>query len=442
MTLSAPVAGPPRPLKTPAVAERKLRSGVRVYAVRKPGVPKVEVQLIVPLGRRTPTGAPERLLAKTLTSGTSERSSVDIAMELQRLGASLDAGTSPDTLSVGGSVLAPNLGVYFSLLAEILTDATFPNDEIAVERDRLVQEIQIARSQPETIAQEALRKRLFGKHPYGLVLPDPSAVAKTGRAAVVRVRDERVQPREATLVVVGDVRPAQALDLAEAALKSWRRGQAVVKLADPAPATTGPTQIVDRPGAVQTNMRFAGTAVAPGHADSYALECANAIFGGSTTSRLFRNIREDKGYTYGPYSTFQHLRRASYFEAGADVATEVTAPSIIETRYELGRMAALEVGKEELESVQRYLTGLMALRIQSQRGLAATLARLAAFGLGVDYLKDHPRRINAVTTADVLDVAERYLAPAKLVCVLVGDASRIAKRVEALEPVQVVSGPV
>ena len=438
MTLSPPVPGAPRQLKTPTVAERKLRSGLRVYAVRKPGVPKVELQLIVPVGAGMPPGASE-LLVKTLTAGTSARSSVEIAIELQRLGSSLDAGASADALSVGGSVLSPNLESYLSLLAEILTDAVYPKDEIAVERERVLQEIQIARSNPQTLAQEAVRRRMFGKHPYGTVLPPTSAVEKIARTTITRVHAERVQPREATMVIVGDVQPGRALDLVEKTLSSWRRGKAIAGIPDPGPLRAGPTQIVDRPGAVQTNIRFAGAAVGPAHADTFALECANGIFGGAATSRLFLNIREDKGYTYSPYSTFRHLQHASYFEVGAEVGTEVTAPSLVETRYELGRMAALEVGKEELEAVQRYLTGLMALRIQSQRGLAASLARLTTYGLGVDYLKDYPRRINAVTTADVLDVADRYLAPARLVAVLVGDASRIANRVEALEPVQVVS---
>ena len=232
----------------------------------------------------------------------------------------------------------------------------------------------------------------------------------------------------------------QTLDRLEEALKGWRRRPAVPKTPETAAPRRGATQLVDRPGAVQTNIRIAGPVVAPGTSDSYALECANAIFGGNATSRLFLNIREDKGYTYSPYSTIVHLQRSSYFEAGAEVGTEVTAPSLIETRYELGRIATLEVAKEELEAVQRYLTGLMALRIQSQRGLAGTLARLSIFGLDIEYLKDYPRRLNAVTTADVLDVASRYLAPAKLATVLVGDASRIASGVETLEAVEVVSG--
>ena len=437
---TVPLPGPPRPLKAPAVAERKLRSGLRALVVRKANVPKVELQLVIPLGRRTASGAPERLLAKTLTSGTTDRSSMEIATELQRLGASLDAAASADGIGLGGSVLAPNLDAYLALTSEVLVDASFPNDEIVVERERVAQEITIARSQPQYVAQEALRRRLFGTHPYGVVFPEPSTVARTGRAAIRRVHAERVQPREATLILVGDVRPQQALDRVENALGGWRRRAALPKVADPPSPRPGAMRIVDRPGAVQTNIRVGGIVLPPGHPDSYALECANAIFGGNASSRFFLNVREDKGYTYSPYSTIQHLRRVSYFEVGADVGTEVTAPSLIETRYELGRMAALEVGKEELEAVQRYLTGLMSLRIQSQRGLAAMLARLSIFGLDIDYLRDYPRRLAAVTTADVLDVTARYLAPAKLVTVLVGDASRIAGPVEALESVEVVSG--
>ena len=438
---TVPLPGPPRPLKTPTVAEQKLRSGLRALAVRKANVPKIELQLVVPLGRRTPSAAPERLLARTLTSGTSTRSSVDVATELQRLGASLDAAASGDGLTVAGSVLAPNLEPYLDLLTEVLTDATFPAPEITVERERLVQEIQIARSQPQSLAHEVMRRRLFGKHPYGLVHPEPAAIARTGRASIKRVHAERVQPRDAVVVLVGDVQPSRALDRIEGALSAWRRRPAPPAVPDAPVPRMGPTQIADRPGAVQTNIRLASAIVPPGHRDSYALECANAIFGGSASSRLFLNIREDKGYTYSPHSVFQHLRRSSYFEVAADVGTDVTAPALVETRYELARIAAVEVDKEELDGVQRYLTGLMALRIQSQRGLAAALARLAVFGLDIDYLRDYPSRINAVTTTDVLDVAQRYLAPSRIVSVLVGDASRIAGSVQALEPVEVVAGP-
>lgn len=437
--LAAPTAGPPRPLRTPKVAERKLPTGLRVLVVRKPTVPKVELQLVVPLGRRSPTSASERILAKTFTSGTSSRSSVEIARELQRLGASLDSGASADHFAASGSVLQLNLKAYLDLVAEVLTDSVFPDHEVALERDRAVQEIQIARSQPQFLALEAVRRRLFGKHPYGVVQPRPEAVAKVGRAAVRRLYADGVLPRGAFLVMVGDVQPQSALDRVEESLGGWRGRKSIPALGSPPPVRPGPTLIVDRPGSVQTNIRLAGPALPPGHPDSYALDCANAIFGGTFGSRLTMNIREDKGYTYSPFSMVQHLQRASYFECAADVGTEVTAPSLVETRYELGRMAALEVEGDELSSVQRYLAGIMAIRIQSQRGMAAQLSRLVAFGLDVEYLKEYPRRISAVTTAEVREASKRYLSPGKLVTVLVGDASRIAPEVEGLEPVRVQS---
>jgi predicted Zn-dependent peptidase len=267
------------------------------------------------------------------------------------------------------------------------------------------------------------------------VLPEPSAVQKVGRATLSRIFTERIQPRDAVLVLVGDVQPQSALDLVDDVMSKWKARKAAARLPEPAPIKLGPTVLVDRPGAVQTNIRIAGPAVPPGHPESYALECANAIFGGAFMGRFIQNLREDKGYTYSPHSLFHHLRRASIFEIEADVGTEVTAPSLVETRYELGRMAALEVDKEELEAVQRYLAGIMSIRIQSQRGLAATIARLTVFGLDIGYLKEYPARINAVTTADVHDACMSYLAPTKLVTVLIGDASRIKADVEALEPV-------
>jgi predicted Zn-dependent peptidase len=206
----------------------------------------------------------------------------------------------------------------------------------------------------------------------------------------------------------------------------------------PATPALGAAQIVDRPGAVQTNIRLAGPAVPPGHEDAYALDVANAIFGGSGGSRLVRNIREDKGYTYSPHSAVQHFRRASIFEVSAEVSTDVTAPALVETRYELGKMAALEVEASELEGAKRYLSGLMSIRIQSQRGLAAMLARLAVFGLDIEYLKAYPRRIMSVNAADVRAASMDYLAPGRLVTLLVGDASRIAREIEALEPLEIV----
>lgn len=430
-----PVPGRPRAFAPPRVAETELRNGLRVLIVRKATVPRVEARLFLPLGGQR-SAAVERVLAKTLTGGTTKRSSAEIAEDLQRLGASFGAAAGADDLAVSGSVLSPNLGEFLALVSELLTDSQFPSAEVSLERARVVQELSMARSLPQTIAAEALARRVFGKHAYGRGLPEPGAVQRVGRAALQRFVDG-LAPRGAVLVLVGDVHPRSALTIAEETFGHWPRRRLPSAGPDPDLKPPGPTLLVDRPGSVQTNIRIAGPALPPGHEDAYALEIANTIFGGYFISRLVENIRERKGYTYSPHSQLSHRRRASLLEVAADVGAEVTAASLVETRYELGRMAALEVSPEELESAQRYRAGLLAVRIQSQAGLASTLAGLVSFGLDIDYLRTYARRVSAVTTAQVRDASVQFLAPAKLVTVLVGDASRVSRDVEALDSLTV-----
>jgi zinc protease len=319
-----------------------------------------------------------------------------------------------------------------------LTDATFPKDELAIERGRIVQEVAISRGQPQTIALEALYRRLYGSHPYGVGLPEPEAVAKVGRAGVASLYDDVVAPRGSILVLVGDVQPAKALDLVTSSLRSWKRkSSAGGEQKAPPPIAMGPTLLLDRPGAVQTNVRMAGPAPQPDADDAIALEVASMIFGGYFSSRLTQNIRERNGYTYSPGSTVANRNLASFVYVGADVGIEVTVPALVETHYELGRMISTEVDDDELLQAQRYLTGVQSLRTQTQGGLASTLAGLIVFGLGVDYLRTYPKAVEAVTKTDVLEVSQRYLAPHKLVTVLVGDAGRVADGIELISDVKI-----
>ena len=433
-----PVVGPPRRLRPPRVAEATLRNGLRVLVVRKATVPRVEMRLLTPVSG-TRNAATERVLAKTLTSGTRTRSSVEIAEELQRLGATFGAGVGADHFQVSGSVLSDNLEAFLELTAEILTASTFPSGEVTLERDRVVQEVQIARSQPQTVAAEVMRRRLFGRHPYGTLLPEPQAVARVGRAPLERLVAERISPRGGVLVVVGDVRPDTATELVEATLSKWRSRRGADTSRAPRGIAPGPTLIVDRPGAVQTNIRIGGPAPALGTDESFAADLANTIYGGYFISRLVDNIRERNGYTYTPGSHVVHMQHADYFEVVADVGAEVTAPALVETRYELSRMASKLVDDAELEAAKRYRVGSQALRVQSQAGLAGVLSALAVHGLDIDYLRNYPQRITALSAADVREASLIYLAPRGLVTVCVGDAQRIRRDIEAFDEVRLVT---
>jgi zinc protease len=428
--MQIPDVGAPRRLTPPKVAEAKLRSGMRVLAVRKATVPRVELRLLIPYASTNVAAA--RVLARTLVSGTSTRTSDQIAQDLQRMGASLNAGVGVDHFQVSGSTLSAHLMEYLELLAEVLTDAEFPDDEVALERGRTAQEVQIGRSQPETLAAEALRRRLFGRHRYGTVLPEPEQVLRVSPSVVRRSHREALGPRGAICVLVGDVQPTTVVGLVDERLKRWRTRVPSSKHEAPPAPKPGPALIVDRPGSVQTNILLAGTVPGIGTDDSYAMDLANTIFGGYFISRLTENLREDKGYTYSPYSGIANYQQANYVQISADVGTEVTAPALVETHYELGRMVALPVKPDELESAKRYRVGIQALRIQSQGGLASMLAGLVIHGLDIGYLREYPKRMTALSADDVREASARYLAPTGLITVLVGDRAAIERDVSAL----------
>jgi predicted Zn-dependent peptidase len=198
---------------------------------------------------------------------------------------------------------------------------------------------------------------------------------------------------------------------------------------------TGPLQLVDRPGAVQSNIRIGGPAPARTDPTYAAAEVANALFGGYFSSRLVMNIREDKGYTYSPRSSLRIAPAASCLLTAADVTTEVTAPALVEIGYELGRMATLPPSADEVAATAQYLVGSLALSTATQAGLAGTLTVLLADGLDVTWLRDHPAALLAVTPEQVHEAAQPLLAPAGLVTTVVGDAGQVAGPLSALTEV-------
>ncbi len=422
----------PRPKKL-NFAERKLRNGLTVLAVRRAGVPLAEFRLRIPFaGKRAAHPARAALLAETILAGTEHYDRVSFAEALQAGGASLGASVDADRLSLGGSTLAPHLPKLLALAADALITATYPAGEVSRERDRLVERLAIARSQAGVVAKEALDRRMWGDHPYAVDLPTPEAVSKVTAAALRTLHAERVVPRGATLVVVGALAPEKALDLAEDALGRWRGRAPAADVPALPELVRGPLTLVDRPGSVQSALRIGGPALPREHPDAPALQLANLVFGGNFSSRWVSNIREDKGYTYSPRSSISHHALGSVFVAAADVATEVTAPALLETQYELGRIASLPVEQDELDSARQFAVGSLALGIATQAGLASTLSQLVGVGLGPQWLVDQPLRLAAVTVDDVARVSGQYLAPAGLVTVVVGDAALVSEPLRRL----------
>jgi predicted Zn-dependent peptidase len=436
--VARPSLGPAPKIAVPRVAERLLPNGLRIAAVRDTSVPLVEVRLRLPFagtGRRHL--AQTHLLAETAFSGTGQHDARGLAEAIQALGGALGSGADSDRLAFAGSALSENLGALLGLLAEVVTGATYPADEVAGERDRLVEELSIARTIPSTLAAEALSRRVFGSHPYGFGLPTAAEVRAVTPAALRTLHRSRVSPEGALLVVVGDVPAAKALDAAERALGEWSADGRRQRVALPPPPafTPGGLALVDRPGSVQSSIRFAGNGPRRDDPSYAALVAANTVYSGYFSSRLIANIREDKGFTYGSHSGLDHAELATLLTVETDVATDVTARALVEVAYEQSRMVTAPVTQDELDAARRYLVGTLALSTSSQAGLAATLARLLDVGLTASYLREHPAALGKVTVDAAYEAAARWLAPSAMACVVVGDAAVVGDALRTLGPV-------
>lgn len=441
----------PRPeaasLKSPrkiSVTERQLTGGLHVLTARRSEVPLVEVRLVFPMsGRQMSRPADSLVGSESLLAGTAEHDRIALAEAVGRLGGSLGASSAGDNFVLYGSSFADRYRQLLSLMAEVLTSATYPAGEVEGDRDRSADEITLALSRPETIASEALSHRLYGSHPYGVSLPRPEAVAEVTPARLKRLHSSLLRPGGAHLVVVGDLTPARAAGVAEEVLGDWlsRAGKATAALPRLPRLEAGPLELVDRRGSVQSNIRIAGRMPGRLDPDWPALAVANAILGGMFTSRLVENLRERNGYTYSPHSLVHHMRAGSTGTIGADVSTGVTAAALVEARYEIARLATAGVTEAELEAARRYLVGIFLFQTATQSALASTLGALAATGVEPEYLTSHPARLARVTKQEVDEAAARYFSPARLVTVVVGDGNAIAEPLLGLEEVDLAEAP-
>jgi predicted Zn-dependent peptidase len=439
-TAVPPLTKPARPRKI-ASAERLLPNGLRVAVVRRPSVPMVEFRLRVPfLSSKSHHLARSSLLSETMLTGTSRHDRTSLAIALQELGGDLSVGVDADRLLLSGSALSHKLPDLLALVSDVLIGATYPKQEFVVERQRLIDRVTVARSQPAVIANEALGKRLAPGHPYAVSVPSVEEVADVNAGAVRTMHHDLVRPNGAILVLVGDISANRALDSVERALEHWTGEQGTRKVPPLPSPITGPLQLVDRPGAVQTSLRFGGSSVNRADERYPAYQLANLAFGGLFSSRWVENIREDKGYTYSPRSVLDHSTLGSVFLASADVATEVTAPAILETLYELGRMALLPIKQSELELVRQYAIGTSALSIATQAGLASNMIALLGAGLDLEWLTSHSERLARVTVDEIAAAAGEFLSPRNLVCVAVGDSAVVRADLDRLLDVEVVEG--
>jgi zinc protease len=428
-----PVPLPPRPLNLPTPEEITLANGLRIVFIRQSRLPLVNFRLAFRTGDAfDPPDLPglTDLMTNMLVEGTESRTSRQIAEESARYGASINAGAGTDYTIVAASSLSPYAEPILDLLADVALRPSFPEDELELARANTQQNLIAQRAQPSFLATEAVARVIFGAHPYAVVAPTPESIEAVTRERLRDFHHARFVPNNAVLFAVGDLDREQTLRRIEELFGSWSPGEvAAPQFAAPPTSTERRAYIVNRPGSAQTNIVVANLGITRTHPDYFPLLVMHTILGATASSRLFMNLREEKGYTYGAYTSLDARRHAGSFRATTEVRTPVTGASLKEIFYELERVRAEDVSDKELTDAKAYLTGTFPIRLETQDGLVEQLVQTMMNDLPPDYLHTYRDRVQAVTKEEVRRVAGLYVTPDRAAIVLVGDAEAVREQV-------------
>jgi zinc protease len=426
----APVSKELLKVKLPKAEETTLPNGLRVILLRSTRVPTFTMQMVVLSGGLSDPADYHGLASFTsalLREGTTTRKSKDIAEQTDTLGATLGAnsGLSSLTSVVTTSGLVETLDQTLGIFADVVRHPTFPKDEIEKYKARTLPQLMFLRSNPQFLAADQLNRAMYGDHPAGLTVAPVASIKRMSTEDLVRFHATYYRPNNAILAVVGDITMKELLPKIKGAFGDWQRADvpATNIPAVPAPADAR-IFLIDRPGSVQTVLQLGSLSIERTDPDYFAVLMANRILGGGPAARLFLNLREDKGYTYGAYSNFASAKYRGTWVSSSEVRTDVTDGAMHEFMYELKRLRDESVPQDEIDSAKRSIIGGFALSLEQPQALLQNIITQKLYNLPADYWDTYPQRISAITAADVQRVAQKYIDLGHLQIVAVGDASK------------------
>jgi len=432
---TAPEPLAPIAFNTPSPFTATLANGLRIVVFEDRRLPLVSYRLAFFTGDANEPSEFQGIGSATaamLSEGTRNFSSRKLAEKIERLGASISASSSDDFTMVAASSLSLYNSELLDLIAEIVLLPSFPEDELDLYKRNAIEHLKFQRSQPGFLANEQTARILYGDHPYAKTSPSPEDVEKLTRQALVEFHSRTYLPNNAILIIVGDVDLEEAVSDVESRFRRWQPGEVVETDFPKFPtASERILTIVDRPGSAQSNIVLANFAMDRKNPDYFPFLVMNQVLGAGASSRMFMNLREEKGYTYGAYTRFDAKRFGGDFEATAEVRTAVTGDSLKEFFYELNRIRDESVSEEELTDAKNFLVGVFPIRAETQEGLTNLIVSQYLHGLPEDYLQTYRDNVRAITADDVKRVAEKYVQPEKMAVVIVGDASEILPQAES-----------
>ena len=427
----APVSKEVLKVKLPRAEEGKLANGLQVVLLRSTKVPTFNMQMVVLSGGLSDPADYRGLASFTaslLREGTKTRASKDIAEQVDALGATIGAGSGFSSMStnVSASGLVENFDQTLELFADVVRNPTFPQTEVDKYKTRTLSQLQLQRSIPQFLAQEQFSRAIYGtSHPASIVAPPADSLKKLSTKDLADFHAKYYRPNNAILAIVGDVTMKEIMPKLEKAFGSWEKGDVPATTIPAAPAQgEAKIYLIDRPGSVQTVLQLGTLGIERTSPDYFAVLLADRVLGGGPSGRLFLNLREDKGYTYGAYSGFGGSKFRGTWISSSEVRTDVTEGAMKEFMYELNRLRDEKVPAEELENAKRAIVGSFALSLEQPQSLLQNIITQKLYNLPADYWDAYPQKVDAISADDVQRVAQKYIDLGHLQVVAVGDASK------------------
>jgi zinc protease len=439
----APVSNEILRVKIPKPTEIKLPNGLTVMVLEDHRLPLVTARLTI-LGAgalNDPADVPglADITATMLKEGTKTRSSKQIAEQTEELGASIGAQApwGSETATFTASGLSDNASQWIALASDILLNPSFPEGELNKLKQRMRIQLKQQRSTASFLAQERFDRAVYGKHPAAITSPTPEALDKITPAMLADWHAKRYLPENAILGVAGDITPAEVTRMFSA-LPGWKAGPDKAGL----PTATKPASgrgifLVDRPGSVQTEVEIGNIAISRVDSDYIPMVVMDRIVGGGASARLFMNLREVHGYTYGAYSMLVARRYAGPWIAQGSMRTDATGGAMTEFMNEINRIRDQAVPEKELEETKRSIVAGFALTLEHPSELLDYAIALKVYNLPADYWDTYPAKIMAITAEQVQRVARKYIVPDDLQIVAVGDATKLKPVLDKYGTVQV-----
>jgi zinc protease len=411
---------------------RTLSNGLQVIAVFLHEQPAISLRLIVRAGgAQDPPDKPgvAYLAASLLDQGTATKTAEQVASAIDSIGGAMGVGAGTDLSFINAAVMKDSLATGLDLVSEVARTPAFAADEIDRQRQQILSGLKVSYDDPDYLAGVVFDRLVFGFNPYGRPgTGTPATLASITRDDLVAFHSRWFGANNAILAIVGDTTPEEAFAGAERAFGKWGRVDIpAARPADPPPPTRR-VVIIDRPGAVQTEIRVGNVALPRRHPDYLALDIATKILGGEGGNRLHRVLRSERGLTYGASADVNALRDSGDLVAETDTKSETTAETLRLIVDEFWRLQRQRVQERELSDAQAYVTGSFPLTIETPSAIALQVLNAVFYGLDLNELQTYRERVNAITVDDIQRVAKEYLHPDRLTIVLVGDASVFARQ--------------